>query len=204
MNSLKEKLRDAIRANPKRAVISGLITMLVLVALYLNFDFCGAVWPSERTIGRELTKLKDMQEKLRKTMDKSRELEGKIQHFAAAGNGYWLKLRDGNPEVDLRRRIEKAARAAGLQLKAVGNLRTVKIIDNVACYEISISADGEIKPVTEFLAALYQGTPRLFWDNLNLRPDNIQNPKMVVLNGTVKTIAVDAPDLVKLLSGGKS
>jgi len=204
MKHWREQLWSQLRANPKRSGMIALLAGLLLATLYWNLDFCSGIWPGNATIKKELSRLKESQERLRKTIVQSRAQERRLQKFVAANNCYWLKSRDGNPEIDLRARIEKAARSAGLDLKAVGNLRTNKITDGVQGYEISISADADIKVLADFLAAVYQGTPRLYWDNLNLRPDNLQSPKLVMLNGTLKTIVVETPELVKLLSGNKS
>lgn len=83
---------------------------------------------------------------------------------------FFATLRDGDPEFELRRKIEPAATAAQFNLTQLGTVRLNTINANLSFAEIDVAGSGEIGPVADFLRRIAEVKPALSWKKLDLRP----------------------------------
>ena len=96
-----------------------------------------------------------------------------------------------NGMVLFRERIEKAAGAAGLQSRNMGNVRQVDLTSDVALFEVSFSADGKTAELVAFLKSLYAEKPRLYWRTIAIKPNTTGNT--LNLTGTLCVLSIAAP-----------
>lgn len=203
MGSLKAKIAVMINGNRRTVVVTVLIVVLAAVAIYLNSDILPSIWPSEYKVQKQLSVLKHKQENLRKAIALEQKQLRDIAAMSKSSREFWLPSRNGDPKIDMRKKIEQAARTCGMKLKSLGTMRTSKVSENILSYEMSVSADAEIEVITSFMAKLAKNSPRFYWKTFSLRPDNIRKPKLVVFSGTLKIVAISSPEIIKMLWGEK-
>jgi hypothetical protein len=196
---MTERLKETFANNPKAVFALVAILLLTVVALYLNMDMLPELWPGEKRIEQQLTELKKAQEQLRDEFEREQRFAEVIAGFVASGNRYWLPVRDGDPAHALRKLIETAATDTGLKLASLGALRESKLENELKIYELNLSASAEIEQIMKFIMELEASTPKLYWSQLNFRPDNSRDPKSVHFNATVKAVVIESPELIAML-----
>ncbi|MBN2642728.1 MAG: hypothetical protein JXR78_13825, partial [Victivallales bacterium] len=196
---MTERLKETFANNPKAVLAVGAIVLLTLVALYLNMDILPELWPGERRIEQQLEELRKTQELLRNEIERERRFADVIAGFVSGGNYYWLPPRDGEPGHALRKLIETAAADTGLKLTSLGALRESKLENELKIYELNLSASANLEQIMRFIMELEASTPKLYWSQLNFRPDNSRNPENVHFNGTVKAVVIHSDRLIAML-----
>ncbi len=195
MNRIREKITD-LWENHRRGTVIGMgIAFLALAALYLNSDLLPELWPSSSRIEKKLSELQYKQELLRKSLEKEQALAIPIQTVRTQGKHFWRPERDGDPQFGVRQKVELAAQNAGVKLKSLGTLQISKVMDGINAYELNVIADAKIDEIARMMAELERSTPRFYWKNLTLNPDNINRPRFVIFNATVKVVAVSSAEL---------
>lgn len=195
---MTERLKETFANNPKAVLAVGAIVLLTLVALYLNMDILPELWPGERRIEQQLEELRKTQELLRNEIERERRFADVIAGFVSSGNDYWLPARDGEPGHALRKLIETAAVDSGIKLASLGALRESKLDNQLKICELNLSASAEIEQIMKFIMELEASTPKLYWSQLNFRPDNSRDPKSVNFNATVKAVVIESPELIAM------
>jgi len=198
-----ENLKALLTKNPKATLLITVVVVLCGVALYLNADFIPDIWPGESLADTYLSKLKTTQEDLRKAIDKDKELSLIIANLSQDITSFCIPSRDGKPDTLLREKIEKAAADSEVKLSSLGALRTSQIDDFMKSYEISLSTTADISKLVPFIKRLGRGTPKIYWDQYSIRPDNIRDPQSILFNGTVKMVCIESEELVKKVWGDK-
>lgn len=185
----------------RETVIGILLISLASVSLAVNF---GSI---KKNAGRMVKGTKSPREELLQKQQALMELIGKrrnvqkpISALAKKRQCFWLP-QDAKPQFELRRRIDRCARESGLKLKSVGTLQTTKIADGLFVYEISISADGRIPEILSMIQKIESESPKLYWKNLTINPDNIRAPNFLMLNGTIKMVYLEQPEMIQRLWG---
>jgi hypothetical protein len=112
---------------------------------------------------------------------------------------FWIDKRDGNVETMAQRRVEDAARKAGLTLSSIGRVQPQKIADGIFSVEISITSQADTAQTALFIQEIYRSDPRFYWHRISLRPDNLRNPKNVILSGNLRFVEISNPDLAALI-----
>lgn len=179
------------------SVIGIIIAVLALTALYLNSDLLPNLWPTSSSIEKKIAVLQLKQEALRKALEQEETLSLPIRTVCAQDRWFWRQERDGDPQFEVRRKIEQAAKDAGVKIKSLGNLQTSKVIDGVNTYEVGVTADAQLEEIARMMSELEHMTPRFFWKNLTMNPDNTNKPRFVIFNATVKIVAVTEAELDK-------
>ena len=109
----------------------------------------------------------------------------------------FLPSRDGDPELELRRKIEPAATKVELSLNTIGAVRQSTVNPNLSFAEIDLSGAGTMEQVAGFLRELQGVKPLLFWKRLELRPEFRRGPgaentteERLQLNGTIRVLVI--------------
>ena len=185
----------------RETVIGILLISLASVSLAVNF---GSI---KKNAGRMVKGTKSPREELLQKQQalmgligKRRNVQKPISALAKKRQCFWLP-QDAKPQFELRRRIDRCARESGIKLKSVGTLQTTKIADGLFVYEISISADGQLPELLSMIQKIESESPRLYWKNLTINPDNIREPNFLMLNGTIKMVHLEQPEMIHRLWG---
>lgn len=195
MRRLREKITDMWQNHRRGSVVGIVVGVLALAALYLNSDLLPELWPTSSQIEKRLLVLQSKQELLRKALSKEQELAQPVRTVQAQGKYFWRPERDGDPQFAVRQKVEQAAQSAGVKLKSLGTLQVSKVLDGINVYELNVMADAQLEEIARMMAELERSTPRFYWKNLTLNPDNINRPRFVVFNATVKVVAVNSAEV---------
>lgn len=87
-----------------------------------------------------------------------------------------------------RERIEKAANVSNLKIRSMSDIRRTDIAEGLFSYELNFSADVQISELLQFMNFLYTETPRVYWKNFTIRPNNQLNVEYLVLNATLSVL----------------
>ena len=185
----------------RETLIGILVISLALISLAVNF---GSIKKNANRMAKGTKspreELLKSQKALLELIDKRRNMQKPISSLAKKRQCFWLP-QDAKPQFELRRRIDRCARESGLKLKSVGTLQTTKIADGLFVYEISISADGQLPELLSMIQKIESESPRLYWKNLTINPDNIREPNFLMLNGTIKMVHLEQPEMIHRLWG---
>ncbi len=178
------------------------IILVVLVALvfYIISDTLGLNWPSNAEIDALKSELQEQQQRLLKAERQTDKLLAEKRRLEKLSKRFWPIRQGGHIDVDMRSRIEKCAKDADLELQSMGNIRKSSLLSGINKLEISISSNTELDKVIHFLDNIRRAKPDIFWQNCNIRPNNMTNPDKVYLNGTLTIITIDRKEVKKLLS----
>jgi hypothetical protein len=178
----------------------GLLIAAFAVAGFLQFrDLIADLWPDQAMIASSLTKLEKDQQKLQDLLNENQKCKMDHKAFLEYASRFWIDKRDGNVETMAQRRVEDAARKAGLTLSSIGRVQPQKIADGIFSVEISITLQADTAEMARFVQEIYRSNPRFYWHRITLRPDNLRNPKNVILSGNLRFVAIANPDLAALI-----
>lgn len=189
--------------SPKTLLIIVIIVVLTIVAVVQLKSEMTNLWPGRETIKLAMEQLKVKQEEYQRELNVAHDLDVDLNSLRQYGNGFWYAKRDGDVETQAQRVIEDAAGAVGLSLTSVGRVQSAKICDGINSMEINISAKAPIGEIGAFVDRVYHVNPRLHWHRMTLRPDNLRDPKNVVLNGNLRFIAVTDGEIANMLTEKK-
>lgn len=196
-------IKKIVKENP-RILIYGLSGIIAAFFLYISVgQFLINEWPSERRIQNALEKLKKKQMELQIELNKDNILKKNRESYIKNSANFWINRRDGNPETNAQKRIEDAASAAGLQLNTIGRVQMSKISDAISTYDTSIQGTAPVDQIIAFIEQIYKRSPRFYWANISLSPDNIKNPQKVVLNGTLRFVSITDEEIISKILGEK-
>jgi hypothetical protein len=188
---------------------SGKITLLltgILFLIVLVFEFSGMrdeFYPGEDKIQKELRGLKQAQINLQKELNEAAELKFRRESFIAQGKDYWMPVRDGKTETEVQKIISQAAKIAGLKLSSLGDIRPIKITDEIFAMEIAVTSADSMENTARFFAELYRVNTKVYWQRCQLRPDNAKDSRNVSLNGNIKFLCVNDQKAADFISGTK-
>lgn len=186
----------------RREALAGVaVLLLLIVSLAVNSG--GISRKTSRLIrGTRNPRLELLkkQEQLKTSFGELERLRIPIQQLTASREQFW-QPKDGNPQQELRRRLEHCAKESGLRVKSVGTLQTVKVVEGLNCYEINLVADAQLRELLDFFLRIQQERPAIFWKNITVSPDNLKAPNYLTLTGTLKIVRLDAPDVARKLWG---
>ena len=146
--------------------------VLALLIFYLQMaDEIGPLLPGEEAItalDRELKKIKAAEADLGiKAAEREKLREAVDAKFAAA----WQSARHGEAELELRAKVEQAAKSVDLKLTSLSTVRTTKFNNDLTFLELDMNAVTDLDQLAKFFTALEAVEPQLYWRRLDLRPD---------------------------------
>jgi hypothetical protein len=200
--SLTAKFKDEFNKSPGRYA-AGFILLFLLACLcvYQISGYITFLWPGEEAFNQARRELANSQAALLKAMNERYELKRHRESLKGRANEYWLKSRDGDPAVDIKKIVDKAAEASGFPLSSIGATRSTKVTDGVSLVGMSVRGKTSFKTIVEFIAELEKETPTVYWKSLLLRPTSARRPDEIILNGYIQVLAVSDPELVRLITG---
>lgn len=172
----------------KAILVSLTIAVLAIVALYVSAETFGFSWPTESTIEQKKNELKQQRRALKELQTRKKELDSQDQQLNDLCTKFW-KVEDGKrPDTVMRGKIEQLAKQADLSLQSMSDIRKSKIVKGFYTLEMNISSNASIEQTADFLLELKRVKPCFYWQQINMRPDNIRNATKVNLTGTLKII----------------
>ena len=189
-----------------RLVLGGcLIIVLILIIVLQNLSDDGTtVLYSEEDIIAERRLLRQQQVELQKRLDDVERSRLTREAFAKRGGQYWLVKRDGQPEGNVQKIIEKVAAQVGFKFSTLGSLRNKKVVDGVVSYEVTVAAESSMEALVQFLDALEQVKPRFYWQNCRIGPKTPQGSDEVRLTGVLSFVSLEDEALLKLVASEQS
>lgn len=183
----------------KSVLIAGMILLLALISLEVNLQSVSRSTDMGVPTETELKALELGQKDLERLINEYRTMRQPVSLIQELQSSCWLS-KDGNPSIEIRRQVETAAQTAGIMLKSIGSLQRAKLADGVDSFEMTVSGDAQLPEILKFLAELKVRGGCFRWKNMTVTPDNINTPNYLMLNGTIKVIAV-SDDAAKQLWG---
>lgn len=197
----KGKLKNLWSTRRRECLLAVVIFLLVGISLLINM----------RNISRKTTRvlkgtaelqkeLLGKQEELQKAIDHEQELAFPLQKLAGNRHKFWIS-QNGNPQNELRRKIEQAAKSANIRLKSIREVQNIKITEGLNAYEISIATDCKINELIEFIAKIEREKPLVFWKTLRITPDNTRAPNFLMMTATLQIVVLNSPEIIERLWG---
>ena len=200
MNQFKDWLEHFWLEQRLKAILCLIVLLLLLVSLLVNLPNLSSGVNTATRIEESLTLLTEKQAELQVLYQEKRHLSDPVQLLQAHPEIVWLAERDGNPNVEFRRRIENAAKASGITLKTIGAVQNSRTGSGAMAYEIAITGNCQYDEFFVFCDNLNSGTESraIIFNALTLAPDNIHRPNFLLLNATLKIVVVTAPEILAL------
>ena len=118
----------------------------------------------------------------------------------------WSTAKYGEAEVELRAKVEKAAKDQELKLGNISTVRTTKFNNDLSFLELDVNVSADLEQVVKFIAAIHAVEPKLYWRRLDFRPDNFSGTGSLMFNGTLRCLsderAAQSAAAVKSASSG--
>ena len=194
-----KRLSDLIRKwggdQPRRRLAWLGLTLLVLAA--------GLTWggrnslPLSGNVRKAEARAKQLRREARNLAAEKTAMQQDVQQMQLLAKPLWAKP-SRPPITEIQTELEKAARRAQVQLQNVGGPQTGKISENLSSLAVTVRLTGSMREISRFLLELEQNEPRLFWSACTIRPENINEPRQVTLDGSVQIVAASA-EAVKCL-----
>ncbi len=200
MKTSKNNFKEDFKKHPVgfSLAFAGLL-IVAMVVLSMNIGPVSHIWPSKTAINEKKDELKEKQHELQEAIDRFHLIEQNEKSFIKNNTNFWINERDGDPKINIQKRINNTAAEHGFTLSSVGAVRANKITDGVSLMNTSIRGEGPIKNLTEFLGELQDMKPRFYWKSFLLRPKNPNMPDNIMLSGNIQLIAIDEEKLTRLL-----
>lgn len=198
MNRLKQLWQE----QRKIVLLAGVILLLALISLAVNLNSIKRNVGAGGSTATGLETLELTQQELGRLIKEHQAMQQPVSRIQNLRSSCW-QPENGNPAVEIRRQVEAAAQAAGIMLKSIGTLQRAKLADGVDSFEMTINGDAQLPEILKFLANLKERGGGYRWKNMTINPDNINAPNYLMLNGTIKVIAVSEDTAKQLWGAGQ-
>ena len=175
------------------------IFIAALVIIFMNVGSLSEIWPSSELINGKRLLLRQNQKKLQDALNELDILEKDRDSFIANNANFWISERDGDPKINMQKRISSLAADHEFTLSSVGAVGANKIVDGINLMTLTIRGDGKLKNLIDFLGELQDAQPRFYWQNILIKPKNPSDPDVVMLNGKIGVVAIDDKEITDLL-----
>lgn len=118
-------------------------------------------------------------------------------------DGAWKNSVNGAPEVELRALIENAAKKMELRLNNISTVRRNNFNKDIALLEVDVSLTSDIDTLMNFLLAVRELKPELYWKRFECRMSNMFGMPGVNFNGTLRCISDERNLPVPAAKGGE-
>ncbi len=199
-----KRLSDLIRkwgGDQPRQRLAGLgLTLLVLVV--------GLAWigrnslPLSGNVRKAEARAKQLRREARMLAAEKTAMEHDFQQMQLLAKPLWVKY-SRPPITEIQNELGKAALRARVQIQNIGGPQAGKISENLSSLAVPVRLTGSMREISRFLVELEQNEPRLFWSACTIRPENLNDPRQVTLDGSVQMVIASA-EAVKCLGEGAS
>ncbi|QSH40057.1 hypothetical protein P0136_01680 [Lentisphaerota bacterium ZTH] len=173
--------------------------LLAFISLLVNLEGTGDLWPSDADISKQHSDVKALRDQLKQLSAARISMESLINSVKSEQNSIWLFTRRSNPDLEIRNKIEGAAKRTGLKVRYLGPPQKSRVCAGVFTYDVSISSNGKLESVINFLMTLQHMRPAIGWKNVSIMPERVMNPENLELSGTLRIISVKSKALLDLL-----
>ena len=173
--------------------IGGLLFSLCFLLLTTDIQLAG-LFPSRATLEKAREECEEAEKERAEAETKWKEFTRVEEEFRKLRDSGWIESRDGTPDVELRKKIEGAARKAGLDLTSIGAIRRSRINNDLSFLELDVNATSTLQLLTAFWVELADVTPQPRWKRVDLRPELSQNSDRIFFNGTLRLIGRESDD----------
>ncbi|OQA88923.1 MAG: hypothetical protein BWY31_00108 [Lentisphaerae bacterium ADurb.Bin242] len=191
---MNNRFKEFVRT-PRGKLFIALIAMIVSW-IFLLWNFSGSTslaLPSEKrknTVKQEIRRLRSevqSQEVKFKDADKVKKRHKNLIESS------WQPVRDGDPELVLRQKIESAAKECELKLNSIGTVRITRITQDFYFAELDISANAPFETIIKFIAKIQEIKPVISWRrlsaNLMFQRPRPNTPSQTVTNASAGNIS---------------
>jgi hypothetical protein len=200
MGKSKNTFKDDFSRHPVVfSLVFGILFITAIIILLINLGPVGHIWPTEKIINTKTKELTEAQKALQEQLNILDILMQDETSFRKHKSEFWIDKRDGDPKVNLQKRINKAASDHGFTLSSVGAARADKIIDGIYFMTTNIRGEGPLKNLVNFIGELQGAKPRFYWQSILIRPKSSTKPGNVMLTGAIQIISVSDPEVTKML-----
>lgn len=107
---------------------------------------------------------------------------------------FWIPKRDGELPLKAQEMIEDAAEKAGITLQEMSETKSSKISEYLSSNDITVKAKAPEEKMIDFINKIHELSPRFYWGNLKLSPDNLEQPKDHILLGTLRFVSIEGEE----------
>lgn len=194
---LTGRLKELWRNKRRETIAGGTVLLLAIISLAVNLDgISGNTAQVTSGISSSRTELQRKQELLTQAVREEQLLRTPIWKLAGMRRKFW-RPEDGKPQNELRRRLEQCAKSAGLRLKTIGAMQTIKVVEGLNSHSINLTADCQLNELADFLWNIDREQPEISWMNITIQPDNTRSPNHLVLNGSIRILMLEMPDAAR-------
>lgn len=192
MNSsaLIKKFRESRRAQAIFCVAGLAVSAVILLST--SGRSLGSFFPSRSKIEAAKKELDKAAAELAIQEARQHEVQALEKSYKEMLGSVWENERDGDPELELRKKIEEAAKKYDFKLNSIGALRRNRINNELSFYEVDVAATETIELISLFLKEVQEISPRMYWKRADLNPENLFNSDRVRLSGTIRLIGHEA------------
>ena len=199
-----EKYKDEIQQNPMKYIIGFIVLLIIVfVCIYQFKEYFTGIWPDKESIDAAKKQLLASQQSLQEALNEKHRLLQRRESFVKNSGNFWIIDRDGDPSLNIQKKINNAAASSSIQLSSMGATRTEKVTEGIILVSISIRSTASLKKLATFLNELDKIKPRAYWKSLVLRPDNPRKPVNIVLSGNIQFVLIEDQDALELLQETK-
>jgi hypothetical protein len=149
----------------------------------------GFTFPTNAKIDKELTEIQTLNNNKAKAQIAIAEQALRKAELKAQTAGFWIET-SKVPVNDIQKSVDNLGRRAGMQLARVGAPREVDVSDHIKAVDISVNSTTNIEAFARFVQEIDNSEPALFFDNCSIRPDNIKNPKSIMVKGKIRALVL--------------
>lgn len=192
MSEAGSSLRDAVRQmlSTRHGKILFCLAGILLAALIFYIQMSGEIGPllpgrsRIDALNRELKKLRAQEAEL---AGQSEARDAVRQTAENKMNEAWRTAEHGEAELELRAKLENAAKSQELKLTNLSTVRTTKFNNDLSFLELDIAATTALETLTRFIAAVDRIEPKLYWRRMDFRPDN-SGAGTIFFSGTLRCL----------------
>lgn len=123
-----------------------------------------------------------------------KEFNAVSEKYKALTGSCWVESRDGLPDIELRRKIESAARTAGFEQTNIGAARRSRLNNELYFLEVDVNTAAALESLAVFWRELGKITPPIGWKRVDLRPEPSQNSDRIAFSGTLRVLGREVAD----------
>lgn len=185
MNRWRESWRRLGRR--QQIMILAAAALVTLAILNLSGSWTAGL-PLPGNLKREAGRCAALRHKAKELAVEHAQYQAELAALQRQTRGVWRKNNGRINLAEVQGELEKVARRAKVQFQNVGAPRSSKLGDHLSVIEIPVRLAGSMHDLSRLLTELDQNEPRFGWSSCTLRPDNLNEPKQVLLDGTVQVL----------------
>ena len=190
--------------------IAAMVLCWIFFIVYLGKTDVGDRWfPTQKKIDQVKQEIQTMtgsgksasaasQAPLSKARNQKAEIDKLKAQDLAAKATYWNADRDGQPEIELRNLVSKAAERVEANLQNLGSVRMSNINSELSYADLEFTVVDEYDKVVRLIAEIEKCRPRLSWRSVDIRVENSRARAVTAANRqTGGTTTSTAPQMFR-------